>query len=299
MNLQEKIRYRYRMSNIVEKMIAVNVVVFVLFFLLKTIAFLFKLPADSLMIWFTFPKDPVTFLYRPWSVITYAFLHAGLFHILGNMFILYFSGRMFLTYYSPKRFVNYYFLGAIAGAAVFMLSYNLFPAFQGSGQSYLLGASAAVMAILVGVSTQAPNTEVRLMFLGNLKLWWIAVFFVVLDVVQIPFGNAGGHLAHLGGALLGFIYTVRLHQGTDIGKWFENLIEWFAKLFATRKQKPFKTVYRNKSKTKARRGPHETQSFTKDEKQKRIDAILDKISKNGYESLTKTEKDFLFNAGKD
>lgn len=296
MNLQEKIRYRYNTSSIVEKMIAFNVVVFVLFFLLKTIEFLFKLPTDSLMNWFTFPKDPVALLYRPWSIITYAFLHAGLWHILGNMFILYFSGRMFLTFYSPERFINYYFFGAIAGAAVFMLSYNLFPAFQGSGQSYLLGASAAVMAILIGVATQAPNMQVRLMFLGNLKLWWIAAFFVVLDVVQIPLGNPGGHLAHLGGALLGFTYTKQLHKGTDIGKWFEKLVGWFVNFFASRKQKPFKTVYRNKSKTKARRGPHE---FTKDEKQKQVDAILDKISKNGYESLDKDEKDFLFNAGKD
>lgn len=122
---------------------------------------------------------------------------------------------------------------------------------------------------------------------------------LVLDLVQIPFGNAGGHLAHLGGAFLGYTYTKQLHKGTDIGKWFEKLVGWFVNLFSSRKQKPFKTVYRNKSKTKAQRGPHETQNFTKVEKQKRIDAMLDKISKNGYDSLTKAEKDFLFNAGKD
>jgi hypothetical protein len=208
------------------------------------------------------------------------------------MLILYFSGIYFLNFFSAKRMLNYYFLGAIAGALVFMLSYNIFPAFAGT-RSHLIGASAAVMAILVGIATHIPNMRIRLMFLGSLKFWWIAAFLVALDVIQIPFGNAGGHLAHLGGALLGFVYTKQIAKGNDIGKPIEKVGGWVSGLFSGKKKSPFKKVHRNK-KNNARR----TNTSSKSEHQAKIDAILDKIGKSGYDSLTKEEKDFLFNAGK-
>ncbi len=291
---QQKLRYKYKTATILEKLIGVNIVLFVAIFLLKTIAFLFQFPSDFILDWLVFPKELSEFLYKPWTIITYAFLHAGVWHILSNMFILYFSGIYFLTYFSPRRMLNYYLLGAIAGALVFMLSYNLFPVFGGSGNSYLIGASAAVMAILVGIATHVPNMRIRLMFLGSLKFWWIAAFLVVLDVIQIPFGNPGGHLAHLGGAFLGYIYTVEIGKGRDIGKWLENIEDWFVGLFSKEKKSPLKTVHRNRKTAPKTRAKTSASDY-----QIKIDSILDKIGSSGYDSLTKEEKDFLFHAGKD
>ena len=294
----DRIKYKIQTATVTEKLIAINVLVFILFFLFKTIAFLFQFPSDFLTEWFVFPKEPMEFLMKPWSIITYSFLHSGIWHILSNMLILYFSGIYFLNYFSPKRLLNYYFLGVIIGALVYMLSYNLFPAFQGTGKSYLMGASAGVMAVLIGIASHVPNMRVRLMLIGSVKFWWIAAFLVVVDVIQIPMGNAGGHLAHLGGAALGYIYTNQLQKGNDIGKWFENIVDSLASLFKPRERKAkMKTVHRT-GKTTARQ-PRTSNKFDKNEKQKRVDAILDKISKSGYESLSKEEKDFLFQAGKE
>lgn len=298
MDWKQQLSYKYKTATVLEKLIAVNVGLFLLGALLLVVEFLFQLPKgymeNTILTWFVFPNDPGEFIYKPWSIITYAFLHAGVFHILGNMLILYFSGIYFLNYFSPKRMLNYYFLGAIAGAVVFMLSYNLFPAFSGI-KSYLIGASASVMAILVGIATHIPHMRIRLMFLGSLKFWWIAAFLVAIDVIQIPFGNAGGHLAHLGGAFLGYIYTKQIQKGNDIGKPFEKIVEGISNLFSTKRKSPFKKVHRNKKTTEKRRASQPTKSAN----QAKIDAILDKIGKSGYDSLTKEEKDFLFNAGKD
>lgn len=301
MGIGDNLRYKIRMATVVEKLIAVNVLVFVLFFLFRTIAFLFQLPSDFLLQWFVFPKELGEFIYKPWTIVTYSFLHSGIWHILGNMLILYFSGMYFLTYFSPRRLLNFYFLGVIIGALVFMLSYNLFPAFQSTGRSYLLGASAGVMSVLIGIATYIPYMRIRLVLLGSLKFWWIAAFLVALDLIQIPMGNAGGHLAHLGGALLGFVYTKQLQKGNDIGAWFGNMMDWFVGLFKPGEKKAkMKTVYRKRPKKKSTAKTYTHASrMDRDEKQKRVDEILDKISKSGYDSLSKAEKDFLFKAGKD
>lgn len=296
-------RYKLHTATIIEKLIAINVIAFVLFFLIKTIGFLFNLETDFILQWLVFPKEPTEFLFKPWSVITYAFLHAGIWHILSNMLILYFSGIYFLNYFSAKKLLNFYFLGAIFGALVYMASYNLFPAFQDTGRSYLMGASAAVMAILVGIATHIPNMRVRLILLGSVKLWWIAAVLVVLDIVQIPMSNPGGHLAHLGGAAFGYIYMKQLGKGNDIAKPFESFLDWIGGLFSgSNRNKPrksnLKTVHRRKSST----GTSYSTTYStksKKEEQARIDAILDKISRSGYDSLSKQEKDFLFNAGKE
>jgi hypothetical protein len=189
------------------------------------------------------------------------------------------------------------------GALVYMLSYNLFPAFQSMGRSYLIGASAGVMAVLVGIATYIPNMRVKLLLIGSIKFWYIAAFLVALDIIQIPMSNAGGHLAHLGGAALGYVYTKQLQKGNDIGSWFEKIMDSFASLFKTTERKAkMKTVYRkntNKKSATEQRKPFSSRKLDKDEKQKQIDAILDKISKSGYDSLSKSEKDFLFKAGKE
>lgn len=293
MHWQDKLRYWLTTNGVVGKLIAVNVLVFILIYLLKTLSFFMQWPEDSWLSWLVFPKEISVYLSRPWTIVSYAFLHADFWHLLSNMIILYFSGQLFLTFYSEKRLLSYYFLGAILGALVYMLSFNFFPVFASIEKSYLLGASAGVMAILIGVATQAPNMQVRLFLLGNIKLWHIAVFFVALDILQLSMSNTGGRLAHLGGAFLGFLYTKQLQQGRNIGAWFEQLLTFISSgfKFPSSQKAPFKKVYKNKAKTK--KEVYETAA----QKQAKIDHILDKISKSGYDSLSKEEKDYLFNKG--
>ncbi|WP_340073919.1 rhomboid family intramembrane serine protease [Leptobacterium sp. I13] len=300
MGISNDIRYKYASMSVVGKMIVINTVIFILNILLP---FLFSLPQDFFLKWFELPKQFSEFITRPWSIITYAFFHADgigqgrlyIWHILWNMVLLYFSGRIFLNLFRGRRFLNVYFLGAIMGGVFFVLSYNMFPAFFQVNTS-LIGASAAVMAILIFVCTYIPNQETRILFF-NVKLWYIGGFFVILDLVQIPFGNAGGHLAHLGGATLGFVYAKKLYEGKDIGEWFEKIMSRMVSFFKPKKKSPLKTVYK-KEKVTATTASYSA-SYTKNEHQQKIDDILDKISKSGYESLSKEEKDYLFNAGKD
>ena len=301
MDWQQQLKYKYATASMLEKLIAVNVVMLILMYFSRTIGFLMQINTDFFVQWLVFPKEIGEFIIKPWTIITYAFMHSGFFHILFNMLILYFSGQIFLTFFSPKRLLNYYVLGAISGALIYMLSYNLFPAFSSVGESYLIGASASVMAVLVGTAAQVPNYSVRLILIGNVKLWIIAAIFVGLDVAQIPFGNAGGHLAHIGGALIGYTYTQQLAKGNDFGKFVTTSFDYLNDVLSGNSRPKMKTVYKNKER-KARansKNTTETSTINRTEKQKRIDEILDKISKSGYESLTKEEKDFLFDAGKD
>ncbi|MEB8329590.1 rhomboid family intramembrane serine protease [Flavobacteriaceae bacterium KMM 6897] len=284
------LKYQFARLSIAEKLIAINVVVFIFNGLLT---FLLQLSPNILMRWFELPKDFFDFLVQPWSIITYSFFHAGLGHIFWNMVMLYFAARIFLNLFGPKRFINVYFLGVIFGGLLFLLSYNIFPAFLGINTS-LIGASAGVTAVLIFVCTYIPNQEVRIVFF-NVKLWYIGVFFVLVDLIQIPTGgNAGGHLSHLGGALLGYVYARQLVKGKDIGEGFSRLLDRLSSLFKKSNKATMKTVYR-KTKSTAK----STVDHDKESRQRKIDAILDKISKSGYESLSKLEKDFLFKAGKE
>ncbi|THD66584.1 rhomboid family intramembrane serine protease [Robertkochia marina] len=287
MSVTKDLQYKFSRLNIAEKLIVINVVIYIVNTLL---AFLFGLDYGFLMRWFELPKAFGDFIVQPWSVVTYSFFHGGIWHVFWNMLLLYFSGRIFLNLFSAKTFINVYFLGAIAGGLVFLLSYNVFPVFSGINTS-LIGASAAVMAVLLFVCTYLPNQEVRVIFF-NVKLWYIGVFVVLLDLIQLPMGNSGGHLAHLGGELLGFLYAKKLMDGKDIGEGFGNLIDRLGSSFSRRKRSNLKTVHRSKRMNR-------DDKPSKQEYQKHIDAILDKISKSGYESLTKEEKDFLFKAGKE
>jgi len=296
----DDLKLKFKAFTIIEKLIVINVVVFVLFYLLKTFAFLFEMPSSSLKIWFMFPKEFNNFLTKPWSIITYAFLHSDIWHIASNMIILYFSGRYFITYLTEKKVLTVYFLGAILGAVFYMVSYNFFPVFSGIGNIPLLGASASVMAILIATATYIPNMRINLMFIGGVKFWWIATFFVVLDIIQIPASNSGGHIAHLGGAFFGFLYASQLKKGNDIGSWFENIMDKAVNLFKPKKKRPLRTVHKAKKvKNTTNTTSKTTMSRAKNPNQAEIDEILDKISRSGYDSLTKQEKDFLFKAGKD
>ena len=285
------LKYQFARFNIAEKLIAVNVIVFLLNGL--SVALL-GFSSEGIVQWFELPKDFVAFLSQPWSLITYSFFHAGIGHIFWNMLMLYFTGRIFLNLFDNKRFINVYFLGVILGGLLFMLSYNVFPTLANTN-SALIGASAGVTAVLIFICTYIPNQEVRVIFF-NVKLWYVGVFFVLVDLAQISSGeNIGGRIAHLGGAALGYLYARQLLKGNDIGAGFTKLLDNLSNLFKPREKKaPLKTVYKNKSASSKSKADYDKQA-----RQRKIDDILDKISKSGYESLSKTEKDFLFKAGKE
>lgn len=285
------LRYQFARLSIAEKLITINVVVFIVF---RLAGFLLKLPAPGLDAWFELPKDFFDFLTRPWTLVTYAFLHGGLWHLFFNMLMLYYVGRIFLNYFGSRRFINVYFLGLMLGGLFFLTAYNIFPAFYQS-QSPLIGASAGVMAVLIFICTYLPGQEVRVFFF-TLKLWYVGAFFVILDLVLIPLNdNPGGRIAHLGGALLGYLYARRAAQGGDLGAGFSKMLDALGGLFEKRPRKaPMKTVYRKEARKQS-----QPVDYDKQTRQRKIDGILDKISKSGYESLTQAEKDFLFKAGKE
>ncbi len=280
-SLSQDIKDKLSNLNVLEKIIAINVVVFLVGLVLKT--------GFS---WFELPSNFSDFIVKPWSIITYAFLHGDLWHILFNMLWLYFIGRMFLNLFSSKMALNIYFLGAISGGLLYMICYTLFPNIFGVN-SRLVGASAAVRALLIFICAYMPNQEVRF-FTFNLKLWYIGIAIIILDVLGLFGSNSGGYLAHLGGALLGYVYAKQLVKGQDIGKGFEKFMDAFISMFKFSKKAPLKTVHKNKSKV----GGYTKGEFNQFNNQKKIDIILDKISKSGYDSLTAEEKEFLFKAGK-
>lgn len=289
------LQYFFARLNIAEKLIAINLTVFILTGLLSV---LLGFSPDSIIYWFELPKDFFAFLGKPWTIVTYAFFHAGFGHIFWNMLILYFTGRIFLNLFDSQRFLNVYFLGIIIGGLLFLISYNVFPTLVAINTS-LIGASAGVTAVLIFICTYIPNQEVRLFGLINIKLWYLGVFVVLIDLIQIAgSNNIGGRFAHLGGALLGYLYARQLLKGKDIGQGFSKILSAIGSFFTPGKRKsPLKTVHRKGSnKNKTKQGDLD---YTKETRQKKIDAILDKISKSGYESLTKSEKDFLFKAGKE
>ncbi|PHQ29046.1 rhomboid family protein [Leeuwenhoekiella nanhaiensis] len=287
--------YKFKTANIVVKLIVINVVVWLGLFLIEWALNM----GPILTRWLSLPTDLGRLVIQPWSLLTYAFLHGGFFHIFWNMVILYWFGQIVLNLFTEKRFLTVYLLGALAGGVLYVLAYNLFPVLITSS-AYLVGASAAVRAIMIFIATYTPNTEVRIIFF-NVKLWHIGVFVVLMDLIQLPTsGNAGGLLAHLGGALFGYVYATQLAKGNDIGIWWERLADTVAGWFKSKPKQPkkakMKTVYKNQSRQST---SYSTSGMSKSEQQKRIDSILDKISKSGYESLSKEDKDFLFKAGKE
>lgn len=287
-SLNQDIKTKLSQLNVLEKIIVVNVGIFLLALLLN---FILAAPQSSLS-WFELPSDFLDFIVAPWSIITYAFIHYDFFHILFNMLWLYIIGQLFLNLFNPKLALNVYFLGAISGGLLFILCYSLFPQVFTSG-TRLVGASASVRALLIFLCAYLPTKEIRF-FTFNLKLWYFGLAIVILDVLGLFGNNAGGNLAHIGGAALGYFYAVQLRKGVDIGKGFERFMDAIIAYFKTSKKSPLKTVHKNKSKV----GGYAKKDFDAFNDQKKIDVILDKISKSGYDSLTADEKEYLFKAGK-
>lgn len=246
------------------------------------------------------PSDPGQLLTRPWTLITTFFTHYGFFHILFNMLFLYWFGKLIYDYLGNGRLINLYVLGGLAGGILYIVIYNISPLFvQEVGRSSLIGASASVFAIVVAAATLMPEHQFHLLLIGPVKIKYIAMFYVAMSLLNSIGPNAGGEIAHLGGALMGFVYIKQLQKGLDLGAWVQSVLDFLKSFFLRPK---VKVTHRGKPRRgKTSRRPSNTtasSSTTSSVPQDEIDAILDKISEKGYESLTKEEKQKLFNASR-
>ncbi|MFA8434054.1 MAG: rhomboid family intramembrane serine protease [Marinifilaceae bacterium] len=285
------IKESFRQGSTLTKLIYINLGVFLLVKVLGV--FYFLMGADpsgsfSLIQWLSVPADFNALLHKPWTIFTYMFLHQGFLHILFNMLWLYWFGIIFLSYLDQKKLLSIYILGGLTGAAIFMFAFNLFPVFEEAREySIALGASASVWAVTIAAVTYAPNHIMHLMFIGPVRIKYIALFFLALDIISIPSGNAGGHIAHLGGAFYGWLYVNQLQQGKDIASGFVALMDSFFSLF--KKRSHMKVKYKSTN-----RMSDKDYNKKKKNEQDQMNEILDKISKSGYDSLTKDEKEILF-----
>ncbi len=287
------IKQRFQKGDILTKLIYVNGGVFLLSIIFGIIWGLISgsefSESSSLFAYFTaLPTNNITgFLFKPYTLITHMFVHVEVFHVLFNMVLLYFMGKLFLNYFSSKQLFGLYILGGLLGAASLLIITNLSPLFSNSGVAY--GASAAVMAISIGIIAYTPNTTVNLFGMFPVKLMWIGIFYVVSDLVSFYDSNTGGHLAHLAGAGAGYWFAAAFKQGKDITAGINKIIDSIVGLF--KRQPKMKVVY---SQEKVRKMTDEQYNVHQKVTQAEIDSILDKISASGYSSLTQREKDILF-----
>ncbi len=294
MTIWEEIKESFRSGSSLTKLIYINAGVFLSVQILMIIDVLFKLNISSLAVYYmSVSSKPMGLLYRPWTLVTYMFLHKGFWHILSNILWLYWFGLVFIHLVGQKQLVNLYLAGGLTGAVVYFVSYNVFPGLiDTSSESILFGASASVMAIVVGIAVYAPNYKMNLILIGPVSIKYIAlVGFLVTSLFEFT-SNTGGKLAHIGGALFGILYFNRYRHGKDILKGLSNLLDTIFTWFRPSKRK-FKVAYRRPVKDL----DDMEYNRQKAEKQEEVDRILDKIAKSGYDSLTKKEKETLFRMG--
>jgi len=282
MTLLDSLKDRFRSGNIVEKLIYINCFVFLGTLLTKVFQGLYVNEYNFIIEWFSLDAEINLLFTKPWSLFSYGFLHANFIHILMNLSVLYYIGNLFLEYFTQKQLLNFYFLGTLFGGILFVFSQNYFPLFNGKTAT-LVGASAGISAIFIGITTYIPNYKIKLRFIGFVKLSYLAAIWIGLDLLGLIGNNSGGHFAHLGGALFGFLFINKPNtKKSDLSKYLKNILK--------RNKKTLGTVYNSKKKRKI--------ISNTDLTQKQIDLILDKISKSGYDTLTKSEKEFLFKQGK-
>jgi len=292
--ISERIGRLIKDRSALSRLIVINTAIWLVINLLRVAAYLFQTPASPLEVlwisniqeWLAVPAGFNLWISKPWTPFTYMFLHIDFWHLFFNMLWLYWFGKIFLEFLSNRKLVIVYILGGLSGALVFMLAFNFFPAFETSlGHALALGASASVLAIVIATVTMVPEYTVNLMFIGQLKIKYIALFTIALDVFMLRSSNAGGHFAHLGGAIAGLLYILAIRSKllSDVPR-FPGF-----KLFKRFRRRKFKTVH-----TSSRPLTDDEYNARKVQSQKRIDGILDKIAKSGYKSLSEEEKEFLF-----
>jgi rhomboid family protein len=230
--------------------------------------------------------DTNVLMAKPWTAFTYMFVHKDFFHILFNMLWLYWFGKIFLTYLSERQLLAVYIMGGLAGSFLYVVSYNIFPGLHNQMTAQIaIGASASIMAIVISIAVLVPDYKIYLVFIGAVKIIYVALAGFVLSSLIDFSVNTGGKIAHIGGALFGYLFILRYKKGNDLSLYFSRFIDFFVKIFKPEKKmkvshkKPVNDFEYNKAKA---------------EERKELDQILDKISKKGYDSLTKEEKEKLF-----
>ena len=296
-NFIDDLKRTFKQGNIVVRLIFINVAAYVLLMLSGVILGLFGIRIGSLVGDLYLPADLLQLLRRPWTIITYMFLHSGAWHLLGNMLWLYWFGRLFLYFFSSKHLRGLYVVGGLMGGLLYIIAYNVFPVFRDQlYSSTLVGASASVLAIAIATAIREPEYRINLMFVGPVRLKYFALFIVLFDFLYVGSNNAGGHIAHLGGALAGWWFARGITQGYDITRWANACIDALGNLFRKRERKPRKPkmkVHVNNART-----ADYDYNARKKSKSDEIDRILEKLKKSGYSSLTDEEKRKLFEASK-
>ncbi len=289
MNLIEEIKSSYKKGSSLHKLLYINLGLFLAVKLVFIFLFLFNVQEAEVLVlrWLAVPAYLPDLILRIWTPITYMFLHEGFIHILFNLLWLYWFGTIFLEYFDQKKLITVYLLGGLSGAFLYIFSFNVFPTFAPFlEQSVALGASASVMAIVIAVAAYVPNYVVRLLLIGPVKIKYIAIaVFVFTSILDFSI-NTGGKIAHIGGAIFGFLYVSQYKRGKDIGKGFDRFMDSFFSLFKSK----------SKLKVTHRKVPKNDIDYNsmKANEQEDVNRILDKISKGGYDSLTKKEKEILF-----
>lgn len=290
MGIVESIRHSFKNGNAITRLIFINAIIFVLLHIILIITKLFNLDASFVLQYLAVPADLMQLILKPWTAITYMFLHQDFFHILFNMLTLYWFGKIFLFSFTEKQLTGLYLVGGLISALVYILSLNVFPYFADSLPfSILMGASGSIMAIIVASAMKSPDLEVRLLLLGAVKMKYIAIATVLISFFGITGKNAGGELAHLGGALSGYIFVVSLRSGNDITGWINFVLDKITDLFKPGRLKTTKTKHSG-----SRKMSDAEFNMSKARNMADIDKILDKIKKSGYESLSADEKRKLF-----
>ena len=279
------------------QLIYINVGIFLITAILSVFFLLFNRSIAEGLQWLELPASVGRFIQQPWTLITYMFMHADIFHILFNMLWLYWFGSIFMNFFTNKHLRGLYILGGICGGLLYMLSYNIFPYFANAVYtSVMVGASASILAIVTAAAYREPNYPLGLLFLGTIRLKYLALVVVVMDLLLMTSGNAGGHIAHIGGALAGLGFAAGLNKGIDLTAWINRTLDWFTALFSKKqrancKRAKMKVNYSGQNKDYEYNANKKAQSD-------KIDRILDKLKKSGYNSLTAEEKKSLFDASK-
>lgn len=283
----------YKRSSTLIQLIYINSGIFIVLFLLNLILTLFRMEGGNFIQYFVLPADISRLIVQPWSIVTYMFLHTGIWHILFNMLCLYWFGELFLQFFSAKHLRGLYILGGLCGGLFYILSLNLFPYFiPVVHQSVLLGASASVLAILTATAVKEPDYSVQFLFIGSIRLKYVAVFMVIFDLLFMLTNNSGGHLAHLGGVLAGIWFALGIKRGHDVTKWINQILDLPLSLSKLAQRKPKMKVHYG--------GKQQDYDFNtrKKENEADINRILEKIKQSGYGSLSSEEKKKLFDASK-
>ncbi len=295
----------FRRGEIHIRLIFINAAVFLLFTLVQVVLMLFNVSISHWLQWLEMPASVTNFLQQPWSILTYMFMHGGVIHLLFNMLWLYWFGQLFLYFFSAKHLRGLYLWGGICGALLYLLAFNIFPYFiPYSDYTYMVGASASVLAIVAAVAYREPNYRVNLLLLGSMPLKYFALLVIGADMLFVTGENAGGHIAHLGGALGGLLFAYLLHKGTDLTRYINNVIDFCMNpsMFKPNPGKPkMKVNYGSKTEKSADATTKQEQKAEEPKsqdvsQQERINKIREKIKQSGYQGLTEEEKRELFNA---